>query len=118
MSQIGNRQRAANTVEFVRAALLVLCFLEIGQDVVITPAAVAMLAPAIVILVLAANVKQDVDGTRSAQDLAAGLEHRSSVQSGLRFGLVHPVVASFLAQLAISGRHMDPEAAFLRSFVD
>src|SRR6266849_1699882 len=91
MSQIGNRQRAAGTVEIVGAALLVLGFLEIGQDVVITPAAVAVLAPAIVILVLAANVKQAVDRTRSAQNLAARLKHGSPVQSGLRrLASTHP----------------------------
>ncbi len=115
MSQIGNRQRAADTVEIVGAALLILGFLEIGQDVVITPAAVAMLAPAIVILVLATNVKQAVDRTRSAQNLAARLKHGSPVQSGLGFGLVHPVDLFGLEQLAISERDMDPDVAVLRA---
>jgi hypothetical protein len=115
MSQIGNRQRAACTVEIVGAALLVLGFLEIGQDVVLTPSAVAMLAPAIVILVLAANVKQAVDRTRSAQDLAARLKYGSPAQSRFRFGLVHPVDLFGLEQLAISERHVDPDVAVLRT---
>ena len=76
VAQIGNRQRAADAVEIVGAALLVLGLLEIRQHVVKTPAQVAVLAPAIVILVLAANVKQAVDRTRSAQHLAARLKHR------------------------------------------
>src|SRR3982075_4710723 len=113
MSEIGNRQRTANTVEIVGAALLVFRFLEIRQDVVITPAAVAMLAPAIVILVLAAHVKQAVDRARSAQNLAARLKDGAPVQSRLRFGLVHPVDAFGLEQHAVSERHMDPEIGIL-----
>jgi hypothetical protein len=58
MTQIGYRLRAADAVKLVGAARLVLGFLEIGQDVVITPAIVAALAPAIVILALAADVQQ------------------------------------------------------------
>src|SRR3954471_3384400 len=57
----------------VGTALLVLRFLEIRQDVIIAPAFVAALAPAIVVLVLAADVKQPVDRTRSAEHLAARL---------------------------------------------
>src|SRR5216683_3172202 len=107
MSEVGNRQRTAGAVEIVAAALLVLGFPEIGQDVVITPATVAMLAPAIVILVLAAHVKQAVDRARSAQHLAARLKHGSPAQSRLRFGLVHPVDLFGLEQLAISERDVD-----------
>src|ERR1019366_4647879 len=115
VTQIGNRLRTANTVKIVSAALLVLGFLEIRQDVVITPSAVAVLAPAIIILVLAANVEQAVDRTRSAQDLAARLKYRTPLQSRFRFGLVHPVDALILEQPAISERHVDPEVAVLRT---
>ena len=73
--QVRNRQRAADAVKIVGAALLVLGLLEIRQHVVKAPAAIAVLAPAIVILVLAAHVKQAVDRARSAQHLAARLKH-------------------------------------------
>ncbi len=111
---VGHRQRAADAVKFVGAALLVFRLLEVGQHVVIAPAGVAPLPPAVIVLMLAANVEQAVDRTRSAQHLAARLEHGSPVQSRLRFGLVHPVDGLVLEQLAISERHMDPEVGILR----
>src|SRR5258708_8732949 len=95
------------------SARLVLGFLEIRQDVIKTPARVAKLAPAIVILVLATDIKQAVDRTRSAQHLAAGLEHRPPVKSRLGFGLVHPVDGFFLEQPGIAERNMDPDMAVL-----
>ena len=115
MPQIGNRQRPADAMEIVGAALLIFRFLEIGQHIVIAPAAVAVLAPAIVILVLAAHVEQAVDRARSAQHLAARLKHTSPVQSRLRLGLVHPVDGFFLEQLAVADRHVDPDIAVLRA---
>src|SRR5512135_809146 len=75
MPEIGNRQRAALAVKLVFSTALVLSLLEIGEDIVIAPALIAMLAPAIVILVLTANVKQAVDRTRSAKHLPARLKH-------------------------------------------
>jgi hypothetical protein len=59
---------------FVGTALLVLGLLEIGQHVVIAPAGIAALAPAIVILVLAAHIQQAVDRARSAEHFSARLE--------------------------------------------
>ena len=112
---VGHRQRSAAAVIFVGAALLVLGLLEIGQHVVIAPAGIAALAPAIVILVLAAHIEQAVDRTRTAEHLAARLEHLPAVQSRLRLGLVHPVDGLFLEQLAVAERYVDPEIAVLRS---
>jgi len=65
MAEIGNRQRAVTAMKIISAALLVLRLPEIGQDIIIAPAAISLLAPAIIVLVLAANVKQAVDRTRS-----------------------------------------------------
>src|ERR1700732_1379596 len=115
MTQIGNRQRAAAAVKIIRAALLVFGFLEIGQDIVKAPAIVAMLTPAIVVLVLSADIKQAVDRTRTAQYLAARLKHASPVQSRLRLGLVHPVDGLLLEQPAISERHVNPKVGILGS---
>ena len=115
MPPVGHRQRAAGAVIFVGAALLVLGLLEIGQHVVIAPAGIAALAPAIVILVLAAHIQQAVDRTRTAEHLSARLEHLPAVQSRLRLGLVHPVDGFFLEQFSVAERHVDPEIGVLRS---
>ena len=115
VAPVRDRQRPAGAVIFVGAALLVFGLLEIGQHVVITPAGIAALAPAVVILMLAAHIEQAVDRARSAEHLAARLEHLAAVQPRLRLGLVHPVDGFFLEQLAVAERHMDPEIGVLRS---
>ena len=115
MPPVGHRQRAAVAVIFVGTALLVLGLLEIGQHVVIAPAGIAALAPAIVILVLAPHIEQAVDRARTAEHFSARLEHLAAVQSRLRLGLVHPVDGFFLEQFSVAERHVDPEVAVLRS---
>ena len=115
MPPVRHRQRAAGAVIFVGAALLVLGLLEIGQHVVIAPAGIAALTPAIVILVLAAHIQQAVDRARTAEHFSARLKHLAAVQSGLRLGLVHPVDGFFLEQFAVAERHVDPEIGVLRS---
>ena len=113
MTPVRHRQRAAGAVIIVGAALLVLRLLEIGQHVVITPADIAALAPAVVILMLAAHVKQAVDRARSAQYFSARLEDLASAQAGLRLGLIHPVDGFFLEQLAVADRHVNPDVGVL-----
>src|SRR5439155_1279223 len=105
----------ARAVVFVGTALLALGLPEIGQHVVITPAGIAALAPAIVVLVLAAHIEQAVDRARTAEHFSARLEHLPAVQSRFRLGLVHPVDGFFLEQFAVAERHMDPEIAVFRS---
>ena len=112
---VGHRQRPAGAVIFVRAALLVLGLLEIGQHVLIAPAGIAALAPAIVILVLAAHVQQPVDRTRTAEHFSARLEHLPAVQPRFRLGLVHPVDGFFLEQFSVAERHVDPEIGIFGS---
>ncbi len=115
MPPVRHRQRTAAAVIIIGAALLVLRLLEIGQHVVITPADIAALAPAVVILVLAAHVKQAVDRARSAQHFSARLEHLASAEARLRLGLVHPVDGFFLEQLAVADRHVNPDVGVLRA---
>ena len=112
-SDTGSGPSAA--VVFVRPALLVLGLLEIGQHVVIAPAGIAALAPAIVILVLAPHIQQAVDRARTAEHFSARLEYLPAVQSRLRLGLVHPVDGFFLEQFSVAERDVDPEIAILRS---
>ncbi|MHC2409557.1 hypothetical protein ACVJGC_002148 [Bradyrhizobium diazoefficiens] len=112
---VGDRQRAVAAVILVGAARLALGLLEIGQHVVIAPAGVAALAPAVIVLVLAANIEQAVDRARAAQRLTARLEHLAPLQLGLRLGLVHPVDRLLLEQLAVAERHVDPDVGILRA---
>ena len=112
---IGHRQRSVAAVVFVRSALLALGLLEIGQHVVIAPAGIAALTPAIVILVLAPHIEQAVDRARTAEHFSARLEHLPAVQSRFRLGLVHPVDGFFLEQFSVAERHVDPEIGILRS---
>ena len=109
VAPVGHRQRPVRAVIFVRTALLVLGLLEIGQHVLIAPAGIAALAPAIVVLVLAAHVQQPVDRTRTAEHFSARLEHLPAVQARFRFGLVHPVDGFFLEQFSVAERHVNPE---------
>ena len=111
---IGDRQRTAGAMEIVAAARLVLSLLEVRQHVVIAPAEIAVLTPAIVVLMLAADIKQAVDRTRSAQNLAARLKDVASVEPRLRLGLVHPVDRFFLEQAAIAERDVDPQMRVFR----
>ena len=113
VAPVRHRQRAADAVILVGAALLVLGSPEIGQHVFIAPAGIAALAPAIVILVLSANVQQAVDRTRAAEHLAARLKHLAPAQARFGLGLVHPVDGFLLEQLAVSERHVDPDVGVL-----
>ena len=115
MPRIRHRQRPAGAMKFVGAALLVLRLLEIGQHVVKSPAGIAELAPAVVILMLAAHIEQAVDRARPAQHFSARLKHLPPVQARLRLGLVHPVDGFFLEQFAVAERHVDPDIAVLRA---
>ena len=91
LADIGNCERSADTVEIIAAALLILGAPEIGQHVGKAPAGITELPPMIVILVLAADVEQAVDRTRSAQHLAARLDDLAVVQLRLRLGFVKPI---------------------------
>ena len=98
----------------VGAAYLVLRLLEIGQHVVIAPADIAALPPAVVVLMLATHIEQAVDRARPAQHLAARLKHLPAAKAGFRFGLVHPVDGLFLEQFAVAERDVNPDVGVLR----
>src|SRR3984893_12328153 len=115
MPPVRHRQRTAGAMIFVGAALLVFRLPEIGQHVVIAPAGIAALAPAVVILVLAAQVKQPVERARATQHLSARLKYLPAVQARLGLGLVHPFDGFFLEQLAVAERYVNPDIGVLRS---
>jgi hypothetical protein len=58
---VGDAERSALAVQLIRATLLVFGLAEIRQHVVVAPADIAELAPAVEILALPANVQQSVD---------------------------------------------------------
>src|SRR5437773_4702283 len=84
-------QRAAEAVVGGVAACRVLEALEIGQDLRVTPAVIAEIRPAIVILSLATNRYQPVDRARSAECLAARPVDPATVHPRLGFGVESPV---------------------------
>ncbi len=91
VGQIAYLERTAAVVVFARTALLVFRFAEVRQHLGVTPARVAERGPSVEVFALAANVHQAVDGTRSAEHLAARAEHATVIQLRLRLGLIHPV---------------------------
>ncbi len=105
---VGHRQGALFAVKRVGAALLFLGALEQRQDVVPTPARVAHLGPAVVILRLAAHVKKPVQRGRTAQDLSPRPVEPPSVQARVRLGPVAPVHRRVVHHLEIADRDMDP----------
>ena len=113
MPPVRHRQRAAGAVILVFAALLVLGLPEVRQHVLKAPAGIAALAPAVVILVLAAHIQQAVDRARAAEHFSARLKYLPAVQARFGLGLVHPVDGFFLEQLAVAERHMDPDVRVL-----
>ena len=102
---------AADAVQFVLAALLVLGAAEIRQHVGECPAGIAELPPVIEILVLAADIEKAVDRTRSAENLAARLDHPAVVQLRLGIGRVEPIDLGVGEQLAVAERNVNPDVA-------
>ena len=113
LADIGDRERPADAVQLVLAALLVLGAAEVRQHVVEAPAGIAELPPVIVVRRLAAQIEQAVDRARAAQHLAARLDDLAVVELGLRLGLVEPVDPCVGEQLAVAERDVDPEVAIV-----
>src|SRR5436305_11863440 len=113
LANVGHGERPAGAVEFVGAARLILGAPEVGQDVGEAPAGIAELPPVIVILVLAANVKQAVDRARSTEHFAARLDDLPVVQLRLRLGFVEPIDLGIVEQLAVAERDVDPHVAVM-----
>ncbi len=113
LAHIGDRERPADAVQRVLAALLVLGAAKIRQHIVEAPAGVAELPPVIVVRRLAAQIKQAVDRARSAEHLAARLDDLAVVELGLRLRLVEPVHPAVGEQLAVAERNVNPEVAIV-----
>ena len=88
---LGDVERPVGAVEIVLQALVALGLLEEGEYVGMTPAGIAELAPAVVIVRLAADIDHGVDRARAAQRLAARPIHAPVFHRRLRRGVVKPV---------------------------
>ena len=107
----------AGAVEGVGAAVIVLMAHEVRQHVVPAPARVAAIAfavaPAVVVLALAAHVDHAVDRGASAEHLAARIADRATVEPRLGFGRVAPVSARIADAVEIADRHADPQVVIV-----
>src|ERR1051325_10187677 len=104
--EISDFERAACTVPLIGAASLVLRPLEVRQEIRKPPAGNA---PAVIVLGLAADVDEAVDGGRAAQHLAARREDATAAKRGFWLGLIGPVEVGAGEELAVAERHMNPE---------
>ena len=100
---------AADAVEIVGRAEMMLGLPEPGQHIVPAPAAVAHLGPAVVIPHLAAHVDHAVDRGTAAEHPAARIVERPAVQAVLGLGPEAPVGARVALGVEIADRQPDPD---------
>ena len=106
--EVGNLQRPADSVVFAGAALLVLGFLEVGQDIGVAPARIAQRNPALVVFALAAHVEQAVERTGAAQHFTARPLQLAIGDAGIGLGEVAPVQFRVVHGLEVTDRDVDP----------
>ncbi len=89
---VRNRERALSAP--VGGASLIVAFgtLEEREHVIVAPARVAQVAPAIEARPVAADMRHGVDGAGSAVGLAARELERPALKAGLGFGAIGPIV--------------------------
>ena len=105
-----DRQGPMRAVQLVIAEFGVAFDLEkIRQDLGPVPAGITLLAPAVVIFLLAADHDQAVDRARSAEHLAARPIDLAAGHVRLRLGLEFPIDLGIPHRLAVADRQMDPE---------
>ena len=111
LGRIGDMQRPIAAVIVIPAARLIFAALEIGQNVVIAPAAVAALRPMIEILRLPADIDHTVDRARSAQHLAARPFHPPPGDAGIGFGFEAPIDGRIVDHLEQTAGDVNPRIA-------
>src|SRR5579864_1334871 len=93
-AKIGYIQGASRGVVFRGAALLILRFLEIRQNVGKAPARVSQVMPGVIIAVIASDIDHGIDRAASAQDLAAGPIQFAVLQLRLSLSVERPVTGA------------------------
>ncbi len=101
-----NKQGTTLTTKGIRPGLVVLNCAVGGGAVVIAPAGVFH-APFFVIGTVAADPNHGVDAGGATQNLAARPVVALAIQTGIRFGAIHPVDSGVVKELAIAKRQMD-----------
>ena len=89
-----NRQRSASAMITRGAAVIVLRFLEVGQDALVVPSGVAQVGPMVVVRARAAHIDHSVETARSAQYLAPRPVEGPIERGGLRRRRVSPIERS------------------------
>ncbi len=87
-----NREKAITAPVGGAARIVSLRTLEEREHVVVAPARVAEVAPAVEASPVTADMRHGVDGARTAVDLAARAEQHPALQAGLGLGAIAPVV--------------------------
>ncbi|MNL11968.1 hypothetical protein D3C87_1328250 [compost metagenome] len=88
--------------------LLILGFPKEWQNIVVPPARVSALPPALEIFAVPPSVDQAVDRTRPTQNLARGCEERAVVQRGRRLGGEAPINLRIEERLSETHGDMNP----------
>ena len=103
----------AGAVQFVGAAVVVLVPLEQRQHVIPAPARIGAeavaIAPAVVVLALAAHVDHAVDRRAAAQHPAARIADAAAIQARLGRSAEAPVGARVADAVQVADRHMNPD---------
>ncbi|CUI27591.1 Uncharacterised protein [Achromobacter xylosoxidans] len=107
----GGVQRTFGAARGARAEVVVLELAEVGQAFLPAPARVAGGGPGIVVLALAADVDQAVDGAGAAQRAAARPVDAAVQHVGVGFGVVAPVQHLVEHGLAVADGDVDPGRA-------
>jgi len=105
---VAHLEGAADAVELVLTALLVLGLAEVGQHACVIPALAAALAPAVVVGGRAAHVDHAVERARPAEHLAARLIGGAVVEAGDGFALEFPIVDRVRVELVVADRNVNP----------
>ncbi len=104
-------ERAALAAAVVALACEMLGLLEVGQHVLVGPAAIAELAPRIVVARLAAHIDHAVDRRGATQRPAARTGDTPAGHALFRLHLEVPVVGLVGEELGEAGRDVDPQRA-------
>ena len=115
LAHVGDVQQAAGAAALVRLALEVLGLLEVRQDALVRPAAIAELAPGVVVERLAADIEHAVDRRRAAERAAARARDAAAGHALLRLHLEVPVELVVVQKLGEAGRDVDPHRLVARA---
>ena len=104
------QQGAIDTMVFIGTDKAGFRAFKVGQIVGVVPVLhTGILAPALIVHGIAANVDHAVDAARAAQHLAPPVENTPVVHVRFRFALVTPVIEFVAQRDRQSGRHVDED---------